>query len=144
MDICFAMAQALVALSSLSCLLCSEQNAVPLIQHISHFRIRIIGSSKEPQRFPKWASTLLLAYRIYQATSHTYENKDNQIRTVPFKVMAVFMEMKSSVKHRIKDLTRGKLLGFLRAALQIFIRIWLLPSSRREFTYNALFAMSNE
>nr|DAP48860.1 MAG TPA: hypothetical protein [Caudoviricetes sp.] len=65
MDICFAMAQALVALSSLSCLLCSEQNAVPLIQHISHFRIRIIGSSKEPQRFPKWASTLLLAYRIF-------------------------------------------------------------------------------
>lgn len=84
------------------------------------------------------------SFRIYRATSHICENRDSLTQTVPFKAMAVFMEMKSSVKHRIKDLTLGKLLGFLRAALQIFIRIWLLPSSRREFTYNALFAMSNE
>jgi hypothetical protein len=48
-------------------------------------------------------------YRIYRATSHTYEKMDNLTPTVPFIAMAVFMGMRSSVKHRIRDLTLGKL-----------------------------------
>lgn len=90
------------------------------------------------------AKLVSTASRISPAIFHTYENKDNPTPTGPFTAMAVFMGMRSSEKHRIRGLTLGKLWDFLRAALQIFIRIWLLPSSRREFTYNALFAMSNE
>lgn len=65
----------------------------------------------------------------YPATSLTYENKDNLTPTALFKAMAVFMGMRSSAKHRIRDRTLGKQWDFLRAELQVFIRIQWPPSN---------------
>ena len=57
---------------------------------------------------PSTTAQDIRSFRIFQETSLTYGNKANRIRTVLFKAMGVFMEMRSSVKHRIRDLTLGK------------------------------------